>query len=292
MQLHEARAGQFSPLYNSAQFPMSSIKGVTQIDRSAGVIYDRGNGRVEQLLPSHDFRWQRLPSPVHRQSLEANLVCCFISLIKTYRVDGFELAAAQCEFIFGDFWRRTYFSKFEHFKLDRRDSKVAKRVVELESDTWIAALNCLKAINERRGGWQFDAPYTNIGFALTMLIFEGGILNWTVDRFGENLKLGQCAEKMRSHQQSVNKALKEGESPFPEDSFTHSFVLACLAGEDYPNLNKAWRDLLSARSKLLEHWRKISPVGMSPATGDILDTKAAIAQKKKQRVKNTRRDLM
>jgi hypothetical protein len=278
---------------NDAQF--QSVKGITQIDRTKGATYDRGNGRVEQLLPSHVFQWQNRLQPIASHSLEENLVRCFDSLIRAYRSDGLELATIYCEMFFGEFWRQTYYRDFPHFKLARNAPKAQKELVRLEANTWIAALDCLKAINERRHGWQFNAPYTNIGFALTMLIFEGGILNWSVDRFQNKLSLGQSAESMRSHQQSISKALSEGRSPFSEEFFTHSFVLACLAGEDYPNLYRAWQRLLKARSVLLQYWRTITPVSMSPETGEILDPKMAAKRKKQasqSASKNTRKDLM
>jgi hypothetical protein len=277
---------------NSVLFrPVTEIKGVSRINPADGVTYDRG-GRIEQLLPSHDFRWQNFPAPIHGQSLQENLVHCFGALIQVYRAEGLEAVAAQCEHILGDFWRRTYYKQFPYFALPRQAPKAAKELVRLESDTWIAALDCLKAINERRGGWQFDAPYTNIGFALSMLIFEGALLTWRVDRFSDPLGLGQSAEAMRSYQQSVNRALQNGQSPFPTDIFTHSFVLACLAGEDYPNLWNAWQRLLKARSALVQHWRKHHPVAMAPDSGKIIDRKAAITQKKAITAKKTRRNLM
>jgi hypothetical protein len=270
-----------------------SLSPVSRIDRTAGVTYDRANGRVEQLLPSHDFRWQGRLTPIHGQSLEENLGLCFDDLFRVYRSDGLEAAACYTEAICGVFWRQRYRRDFPFFELARNTPKKTKDLFNLEAATWFAALECLKALNERRGGWQFDAPYTNIGIALGMLIFEGGILNWSIDRFQENLDLGSSVKGFRDRQQSISKKLSEGRSPFPEDIFTHSFVLACTGQEDYPLLEDSWEKLLKARSRLFQHWQKIAPTTMSPASGKALNPRAATARKKQiatNAAKNTRKD--
>jgi hypothetical protein len=280
-------------LCNSTQFPIGCIKPVSRIDPSAGVTYDRENGRVEQLMPTNGFRWQNRLSPIHAQSLEENLGLCFDSLFRIYRSDGLELAACYPEMVCGEFWRQRYRKDFPHFQLARNTPKTTKQLVKLEADTWGAALECLKTLNERRGGWQFSAPYTNIGFALAMLVFEGGLLNWSIDLSAEKLGLGLSAKSMTDRQQSINKALKEGRSPFPQDLFTHSFVLACAGQCDYPNLERAWENLLKARSALLQHWRTIAPVSMHPGTGEALDPKMAVTRKKQAAqlaAKSTRKD--
>jgi hypothetical protein len=77
----------------------------------------------------------------------------FDALFRSMKQDGYHYAIEYWKLACGEFWRATYHSDFPYFELLRHEKTKVKKLVKLEAEMWIAALKCLKAINEKKHGW-------------------------------------------------------------------------------------------------------------------------------------------
>jgi hypothetical protein len=269
-----------------------AITPVSRIDPHDGVTYDR-DGCIHQLLKEHALREQVIGRPICRYSIEETLGMGFDALFRAMKQDGYHYAIEYWKLACGEFWRATYYSDFPYFELRRHEKAAMKKLVKLEAAMWIAALKCLKGINEKKHGWAFQYPCTNLGMALTMLIAEGQMLSWIFCS-------GSNVPEAKSRQQSINAKLKQiddkpecYENPFQYGTFAHDFTARCVELKPrYPQLDDAWRELLKARSAYVEKWRNSSPVRFDGKTGEFFNARDAIVTKKLKRAKYTRKDRL
>lgn len=263
------------------------IKPITSICTDypdASATYHRG-ATVVQLLLSHDLRRQDCGRPVHRYSFEQVLAKAFRYFLQGVTEQGEATRLAYYQAVFGDFWRNTYDRRFPGWILPRQAQKNLKATIRAEAETWIAALDCLLALNQK-GVWVFEWPHCHPGKTLVSLIAEAHLLAWCVDY--ENQR---SANALRIHQQSINAALQRRENPFEAGTVAHQFVDLCLPHlEYYPRLEQAWDRLITSRSKLLQHWRGEQPTPYHIDRWDIADPKLAIAAKKERSRKYSRKN--
>jgi hypothetical protein len=263
---------------------LKPILPVSRIEpRSDGVTYDRGHC-VYQLLRTHGLRVQANQGPIHHYPLALTLKGRFGEYFQCLKLNGGDVRLDFYRVVFGEFWRRTYDKTFQHWKMDRNLDKPVKEFVRLEAETWIAVVECLKALNEK-GAWQFDWPCIDFGAALGKLIDEAFLLSWCMD-FTDHTN----AQEIRNQQQSVNASLKRRENSFDQGTFSYEFIATCLPLLDsYTNLETAWERLLAAKSKQLENWRKHQPTAYDSHTRQIADPKIKAVAKKERQLKYTRR---
>jgi hypothetical protein len=263
---------------------LKPILPVSRIDLRDGVTYDRGHC-IYQLLPTHGLRVQTNQGPIHHYSLELVLKGRFGGCFRAIKSDGGDMGLDFYRVVFGEFWRGTYDKTFQHWQMGRNLNKPVKEFVRLEAETWIAVVECLKAINEK-GAWKFDWPCIDLGVALGKLIEEALLLSWCMDFTNQT-----NAQDIRGQQQSINASLKRRENCFAQGAFSYEFIATCLPLLDsYPNLETAWERLLAARSKQLENWRKHHPTAYDGHTRQIADPKVRRAAKKERQRKYTRRN--
>jgi hypothetical protein len=181
------------------------------------------------------------------------------------------LARQYFKLTIGDFWRKQFDKTFavadEEFSFKKHEPRSNKAFVAAEAEMWIAAFQCLEAINTA-GRWNFPSPAINLGAGLVGLVQEGLMIAWTMKSSG----MTNAHKQALPEQQTINAKLKKQENPFPESSFTHAFVKTCLKmSEDSEEFGKRWKRLVTAKSEYLEIWRTSKPIVIDKLTGVPLD---------------------